>query len=238
MERKQYTIQQLADILGVSVAAIRKKIRPDATDPNIKRYRKRYPVVTGTFDDRPVMQICLTDIELEEEKRLSGINKIKHSSDVTLPETYENNVVETVNTDDEDVIEAEYARAPENPSNLILTLTERYNNELRTYIDRTIAAERNQALLEDKEKREGLYLQEIKDAKKETEEAKKLTSNVVKYFSITLIAMLLLLILSVSFLVYKLMNPTIIEKQVVIEKPVIKEVPVAAAPAKKKAGRK
>lgn len=231
MDRKHYTIQQLSDILGVSVAAIRKKIKADPNDENIRRYKKRYPVVIGTLDDRSVMQICLSDIELEEEKRLSGINKIKHSAETTLSETYSSNVVETVELSNDDVIDAEYVKTPESPTNLILTLTERYNNELKTYIERTIAAEKQQALLEDKEKREGLYLQEIKDAKKETAEAKELTANVIKYGSITLVTMLLLLLCSVGFLIYKLLNPTIVEKQVVVEKPVIQYV--HAQPAKK-----
>lgn len=216
MERKNYTIQQLADILGVSVAAIRKKIKTDDYDPNIKRYKKRYPVVIGTFEDRQVMQISLTDIELEEEKRLSGINKIKHSAETTLHETYENNVIETEEIDNDDVIEVNYTKANQQNPELLLTLTERYNNEIRTYADRLIEAESKQLLLEDKANREGLYLQEIR-------EAKATTKNVVKYFTITLLIMLLLLVASTCFLIYKLLNPTIIEKEVIIEKPVVQQ---------------
>lgn len=216
MERKNYTIQQLSDILGVSVAAIRKKIKADETNPDIKRYKKRYPVVIGTYEDRQVMQISLTDIELEEEKRLSGINKIKHSSETTLQETYENNVTEFENTYDDNVIDVQYSKPTAQTPDLILDLTERYNNELKTYAERLIAAESKQLLLEDKASREGLYLQEIKDAK-------NVTRNVIKYFTITLLIMLFLLVSCVCFLVYKLLNPTIVEKQVIIEKPVIQQ---------------
>lgn len=227
MEKKNYTIQQLADILGVSVAAIRKKIKPDENNPDIKRYKKRYQVVFGTYEDREVMQISLTDIELEEEKRLSGINKIKHSSENNVIRTCESNVTETVESSNNEVIDIPYTKSDKNNTELIINLTERYNNELKTYAERIIEAESKQLLLEDKANREGFYLQEIKDAK-------NVTKNVVKYFSITLAVMLLLLVATTGFLIYKLMNPTIIEKQVVIEKPVIQQVPVSA----KKAGRK
>lgn len=227
MEKKNYTIQQLADILGVSVAAIRKKIKPDENNPDIKRYKKRYQVVFGTYEDREVMQISLTDIELEEEKRLSGINKIKHSSENNVIRTCESNVTETVESNDNGVIDVQYTKSDKDNTELIINLTERYNNELKTYAERIIEAESKQLLLEDKANREGFYLQEIKDAK-------NVTKNVVKYFSITLAVMLLLLVATTGFLIYKLMNPTIIEKQVVIEKPVIQQVPVPV----KKAGRK
>ena len=227
MEKKNYTIQQLADILGVSVAAIRKKIKPDENNPDIKRYKKRYQVVFGTYEDREVMQISLTDIELEEEKRLSGINKIKHSSENNVIRTCESNVTETVESSNNEVIDIPYTKSDKDNTELIINLTERYNNELKTYAERIIEAESKQLLLEDKANREGFYLQEIKDAK-------NVTKNVVKYFSITLAVMLLLLVATTGFLIYKLMNPTIIEKQVVIEKPVIQQVPVPV----KKAGRK
>lgn len=227
MEKKNYTIQQLADILGVSVAAIRKKIKPDENNPDIKRYKKRYQVVFGTYEDREVMQISLTDIELEEEKRLSGINKIKHSSENNVIRTCESNVTETVESSNNEVIDIPYTKSDKDNTELIINLTERYNNELKTYAERIIEAESKQLLLEDKANREGFYLQEIKDAK-------NVTKNVVKYFSITLAVMLLLLVATTGFLIYKLMNPTIIEKQVVIEKPVIQQVPVSS----KKAGRK
>ena len=227
MERKNYTIQQLSDILGVSVAAIRKKIKPDENNPDIKRYKKRYPIVFGTYEDREVMQISLTDIELEEEKRLSGINKIKHSSENNVIRTCESNVIETVESCNSEVIDIPYTKSDKDNTELIINLTERYNNELKTYAERIIEAESKQLLLEDKANREGFYLQEIKDAK-------NVTKNVVKYFSITLVVMLLLLVGIRCFLIYKLMNPTIIEKQVVKEKPVIQQVPVPV----KKAGRK
>lgn len=232
MERKNYTIQQLSDILGVSVAAIRKKIKADETNPGIKRYKKRYPIVIGTFEDRQVMQILLTDIELEEEKRLSGINKIKHSPETTLQETYENDVTGPENANDDNAIDVQYSKSTAQNSDLIFNLTERYSNELKTYAERLIAAESKQLLLEDKANREGLYLQEIKDAK-------NVTRNVIKYFTITLLIMLFLLVSCVCFLVYKLLNPTVVEKQVVIEKPVIQQIPAQHAKTQvKRSGRK
>ena len=226
MEKKKYSIQELSDILGVSVAAIRKKISQDENNPSEKRYKKRYQIVSETINGREVMQICLSDIELEEEKRLSTQNKIKHGPSETLQETYNENVIEDENVIDivpEDILKP---IKDKNAGNIIENLTERYNNDLKTYVERLITAESKQLLLEDKTNREGLYLQEIKDAK-------DVTKNVIKYFTILFFIMLLLLVASVCFIIYTLSNPKIIEKQVVVEKQIPVEVP-----APKKVGRK
>lgn len=221
MERKKYSIQQLADILGISVAAIRKKISANENSPDEKHYKKRYPVVTETLDNRPIMLICLTDLELEEEKRLSKINKMKHSSDTTLQETSEDNVIDMEYTREIPHSDPNIHQISQITAETLLNFTERYNNELATlhknYTERIVAAESKQLLLEDKASREGLYLQEIKDAKTETR-------NVIKYFTIAILLLLALLVACTCFIIYKLQNPTIIEKQVVVEKPVIQQV--------------
>lgn len=225
MDKTNYTIQELSDILGVSVAAIRKKITTDDNNPNEKRYKKRYPIVFETVDNRQVMQICLTNIELEEEKRLAAKNKIKHSTETTLQDTYTESEENADNVIDIEPLSHNRINPPANISDVVINLTERYNNDLKTYIDRLAEAEGKQLLLEDKANREGLYLQEIKDAKQETK-------NVIKYFTITLSILFILFMLAIGALLYKFANPTVIEKQVVVEKPVIQQIP-APTPVKK-----
>ena len=227
MNLSKYTIQELADILGVSVAAIRKKIYIDDKDPNIKRYKRRYPIVTETVDNRQVMQICLTDIELEDEKRQAEKNKIKHSVDNTYQETYTNNVQNDENIIDGEVLSHKSKPKSEISSEILLNLTERYNNDIKTYLERIAVAESKTLLLEDKANREGYYIQEIKDAKKQTR-------NVILYFSVTLAILIVLLTAVSATLINTLLHPVIIEKQTVIEKQIPQKIVAPATKSIKK----
>lgn len=71
--KKSYSVKELAGILGCSVTAVQKKITQDENNPDLRRYKKRFDVVTK--DGKTV--ILLSDSELEEEKRLSkGFNNV------------------------------------------------------------------------------------------------------------------------------------------------------------------
>lgn len=223
MNVSKYTIQELADILGVSVAAIRKKIYIDDNNPELKRYKRRYPIVTETVDNRQVMQICLTDVELEDEKRQAEKNKIKHSVDNTYQETYTSNVQNNENVIDGEVLQHNEQQKINISTDALISLTERYNNDIKTYLERIAAAESKTLLLEDKANREGLYIQEIKDAKQHTK-------NVILYFSVTLAILLVLLTAVSATLINTLLHPIIIEKQTVIEKQIPQKI---VAPATK-----
>lgn len=106
--KKEYTIKELTLILGCSRTAIVKKIKPDANNTDIKRYKERYEVTQKDGQ----MAIIFDDAELEEEKRLSkGFN------------TVTNNGYNTVQS--EDIIDIE----PEIKSNKqddLINFTERY----------------------------------------------------------------------------------------------------------------
>ena len=230
MQRKKYSIQELSDILGISVAAVRKKIVSDMDNPDEKRYKKRYPVVLEEKDGRQIMLVMLSDIELEEEKRLSKLNKIKYTAESTLQETLQETFLD-------DVVEAEYTAEEPVMANSsrknegisasdFIEFTERYNNRLETYLERIVKAESQQLLLEDKASREGLYLKEIEQARSEAAEARNVLKNVTKYFVITVLLMLAMLGAAVGYLLYKTAHPTIVEKEVVVEKPVIQKVEV------------
>lgn len=223
MNASKYTIQELADILGVSVAAIRKKIYVDDNAPELKRYKRRYPIVTETVDNRQVMQICLTDVELEDEKRQAEKNKIKHSVDNTYQETYTSNVQNNENVIDGEVLQHNEQQKINISTDALISLTERYNNDIKTYLERIAVAESKTLLLEDKANREGLYIQEIKDAKQHTK-------NVIFYFSVTLAILLVLLTAVSATLINTLLHPVIIEKQTVIEKQIPQKI---VAPATK-----
>lgn len=83
MERKSYSVKELAKILGCSVTAVQKKITSDENNPDLKRYKKRFDVVVK--GGKTV--ILLSDEELEQEKSLSkGFNNVLTPND----ETFEN----------------------------------------------------------------------------------------------------------------------------------------------------
>lgn len=113
--RKEYSLQELANILGCSRTAIAKKIKPDNNNPDSKRFKNRYEVVTKYGK----MFIVLDDSDLEEEKRLSkGFNNVMSNSFDT-PET-------------ENIIDIEPIKQ-ENTMDKVFNFTERYINDFTTF---------------------------------------------------------------------------------------------------------
>lgn len=116
--RKEYGLQELADILGCSRTAVVKKIKIDVDNPNIKRYRNRYDVVTR--DGKQF--ILLDDSDIENEKRLSkGANNV---SNVT-----QNNYETAENSEITDA----FVVRDENRHDKIFEFTERYISEFTTF---------------------------------------------------------------------------------------------------------
>jgi hypothetical protein len=74
MEKKKYSISQLASILTISETAIRKKIKGDG---ETKRYKERYQVVGELQNNKIVDFVMLDDIELQSEIQISKRNKNK-----------------------------------------------------------------------------------------------------------------------------------------------------------------
>lgn len=113
--KKEYSLQELANILGCSRTAIAKKIKPDNDNPNSKRFKNRYEVVIK--DGK--MFIILDDSDLEEEKRLSkGFNNVMSNSFDT-PET-------------ENIIDIGPIKQ-ENTIDKVFNFTERYINDFTTF---------------------------------------------------------------------------------------------------------
>ena len=75
--KREYTINELASILGCSRTAVVKKIKPDENNPVIKRYKNRYEVVNTPQG----MAIILDDIDIEHEKKASkGVNNVSNNT--------------------------------------------------------------------------------------------------------------------------------------------------------------
>lgn len=112
---REYSLQDLATVLGCSRTAIAKKIKPDVSNPDTKRFKNRYNVVSK--DGK--MFILIDDADLEEEKRLSkGFSNVSQNS---------YNTVETDNIID---IEPE---TKENTIDKVINFTERYITDYKTF---------------------------------------------------------------------------------------------------------
>jgi len=112
--KREYTINELANILGCSRTAIVKKIKPDENNPVIKRYRNRYQVVMKDG----IQAIVLDDIDLEHEKRLSkGVSNVSFNTGN--------------NPQNEDIIDIE-PEPKQETSETLLAFTNRYIEQLTT----------------------------------------------------------------------------------------------------------
>ena len=146
MEEKQYSIKELAAILGCSVTAVQKKIKPDKNNPDIKRYKQRYNTVIK--DGKTY--ILLNDAALEEEKNISkGYN----------------NVLNNVINKNENVINNGYrAETTENKEEIIDKILNFTNGYIQRYetLQKTFYEE-----MQNKDKQ--IYLLTTSENKKDTE---------------------------------------------------------------------
>lgn len=152
--RKEYLINDLAEILGCSRTAIVKKIVEDK-ETSIKRYKNRYDVVMY----KGQLAILLDDEDLENEKSMSrGFKNVarNHSNTAT----------------NDDVIDIEPIQQ-ENNAETVLNFTERYIKELKTFQETTYNELKNLSetknnlekqvlLLEDSQRRENQEYQKTR----------------------------------------------------------------------------
>ena len=104
-------------------------------------------------------------------------------------------------------------------------MSDNFHNRLMKVNDELVTYKSQVPLLEEKANREGLYLNDIRELKKEKQQQLQL-------FTYILLGVLLLFTVTLGFLFYKLQNPTIVEKVVVKE--TVKTVNIPQLPKKKK----
>lgn len=140
---KKFKISELADILGISYVAVKKKIKPDENNPDIIRYKNRYTVINETVKGRDVAFILLDDADLENEIKESNVNKTVYST--------KGNVIKTDNKTVE-YIDVEPEKQNIKNDNL-LEFTERYINRFETLYKELNEKDKRLVLLEDFENR-------------------------------------------------------------------------------------
>lgn len=121
----------------------------------------------------------------------------------------------------------------------IIEMNDAHNKELKQLHEELIQYKSRLPLLEDKANREGYYVKEISDLKSEIDKIKsdneQIMSRKNKTFSVIVVILSALFLTVSGMLIYKLMNPTIIEKTNTIEtiKEVKVEVPIQPLTKKK-----
>ena len=110
----------------------------------------------------------------------------------------------------------------------VIEMNEAHNKELKQLHEELTQYKSRLPLLEDKANREGYYVKEISDLKTEIDKIKSdnemTMSRKNRIFSVIVVILSVLFLTVSGILIYKLMNPTIIEKTNTIE--TIKEVKV------------
>lgn len=231
MEKKKYSISQLASILTISETAIRKKIKGDG---ETKRYKERYQVVGELQNNKIVDFIMLDDIELQSEIQISKRNKNKFTGQSNVYKTSENvvqdcgNVIENVDYID---VTPQVQQIDDFSKNDYLEFTKRYFEKLDNLYytlhetqRETLEKDKQIYMLEDFEKRTKKDIFEL-------EANNKTLSTLNKRYKISLITLLITFIIALSTLTVLLIlaikkPPEIrtVEVEKIIEKPVVKYV--------------
>lgn len=184
--QNKYTVKELATILGCSVTAVNKKIKPDTNNPEIKRYRNRY----GTVVENNVTYILLDDAALEDEKnRSKGFN----SGYINVTKTVEN-ASETHST-----IDITPINQSEN-TDKIFEFTERYIERFaklqETYTKEILETSKQVHLLETSEKMKDAHVNEIEALNKQL----KAQNNILKTVLTVVITLFLTFIITFGVL--------------------------------------
>lgn len=225
MERK-LPVSEFASLVGATPKTIYERIKINDKLP----LNEKLKVVKERVNGRETTMIATTSEQIEIYSQIYGKNT------VTYGEYYDNF---TVNNEKETVnINTEYVNTGKNIENTdsfidkLIRVNEEYNNrieqknsELLTVQKELLFAKQTQLLLEDKASREGLYINEIDQLKKENNSK----NTVIKWLLSVIIVMLLLSIsvityfVTVNYLVNN-SNETTITEQPIVQETVIEEI--------------
>lgn len=220
---KKFKISELADILGISYVAVKKKIKPDENNPDIIRYKNRYTVINETVKGRDVAFILLDDADLENEIKEANVNKTVYSTKENVTET-DNKTVEYIDIEPET-----NTKTKDN----IFEFTERYINRFETLYKELNEKDKRLVLLEDFENR--AKNDNIEKAAKIKElEARLNKKEKGKTFTIVLLTTLLIVFitLSITFIIlYFNVNNSTVKDNLTDPQESIKKEQMQPAPA-------
>lgn len=220
---KKFKISELADILGISYVAVKKKIKPDENNPDIIRYKNRYTVINETVKGRDVAFILLDDADLENEIKESNVNKTVYSTKENVIKT-DNKTVEYIDVEPE----------KQNIKNdNLLEFTERYINRFETLYKELNEKDKRLVLLEDFENRaktdnieKAARIKELEAKLNKKEKGKTLIIGLLTTLLIVFIT------LSITFIIlYFNVNNSTVKDNLIVPQESTKKEQVQTAPA-------
>lgn len=167
---KELKIAELAALWGVSVPTTWNRIRKEGLTTFIKKNESNKEVNYVKVSDEIINQYVIND-----NNNVNNIVNNGYYEDMLT----NNNVYDNVKNP-KMLVNAEYTKG--DLKELITTITtvnNDYNDRLETLTNRLITAESKQLLLEDKASREGLYINEINDLKKDNNRYKLLNKRLI-----------------------------------------------------------
>lgn len=178
---KELKIAELAALWGVSVPTAWNRIRKEGLTTFIKKNENNKEVNYVRVSDEIINQYVIND-----NNNINNIVNNGYYEDMLINNNV-NNIVKQPQTQEH----KEFSR--EDVKDLINTITNvnnDYNNRLETLTNRLITAESKQLLLEDKASREGIYINEINNLKKD--------NNRYKLFNKVLITVIVTLLIVIT----------------------------------------
>lgn len=152
--QNKYTVKDFAEIIGTTPKTVYSLIKKDRLD-----------TVNEVISGRSTTFIMASDKELELFKKNYGKLKVNESK-------YED--ILTVNEVSEPSENTQNTVGINNSFDMLISTNAQLQQQLMTYTNELIESKSKQLLLEDKAGREGLYLKEINDLKKESNSKSKL----------------------------------------------------------------
>ncbi len=173
---KELKIAELATIWGVSVPTAWNRIRKEGLTTFIKKNESNKDVNYVKVSDEVINLYTINDVNNVNNPNNNGYYEdLLINNNVNNPQ---NQVNKDFSLEDiKDVI------------NTITTVNNDYNNRLETLTNRLINAESKQLLLEDKANREGLYINEINELKKDNNRYKLFIKLLITVITTLLIVM-------------------------------------------------
>lgn len=178
---KELKIAELAALWGVSVPTAWNRIRKEGLTTFIKKNENNKEVNYVRISDEIINQYVIND-----NNNVNNIVNNGYYEDMLINNNV-NNVVKQPQTQEHKEFSTEDLK---NLLNTITTVNNDYNERLETLTNRLITAESKQLLLEDKASREGVYINEINDLKKD--------NNRYKLFNKVLITVIVTLLIVIT----------------------------------------
>lgn len=185
---KELKIAELAALWGVSVPTTWNRIRKEGLTTFIKKNESNKEVNYVKVSDEIINQYVIND-----NNNVNNVVNNGYYEDMLINNNV-NNMVKKPQTQENKEFSTEDVK---DLINTITTVNNDYNERLETLTNRLITAESKQLLLEDKASREGLYINEINDLKKD--------NNRYKLFIKLLITVIVtLLMVIIGYLTYSI----------------------------------